>query len=89
MEVMEKPESDFFIQLLAVKTQWGKITTTEAGNNAQTYPVSYSSAAYATVVTLASHNASAWADAYMTYSSKSQFKYYCGAGTWRYISVGK
>lgn len=23
MEVMEKPESDFFIQLLAVKTQWG------------------------------------------------------------------
>lgn len=69
--------------------QWGKITTTEAGNNAQTYPVSYSSAAYATVVTLASHNASAWADAYMTYSSKSQFKYYCGAGTWRYISVGK
>lgn len=24
MEVMEKPESDFFIQLLAVKTQWGR-----------------------------------------------------------------
>ena len=47
MEGMEKLESDFFIQLLAVKTQWGEATL----NSAKTLPISFSQAAYCAVGT--------------------------------------
>ena len=46
MEGMEKLESDFFIQLLAVKTQWGAFTQADYGYRTVTFPISFS-AAYA------------------------------------------
>lgn len=69
--------------------QWGTITTSEAGNQLQTYPLSYASTVYATVINQQTGNASDWADAHITYTSTSQFRWYSGAGTWRYISIGK
>lgn len=39
MEGMEKLESDFFIQLLAVKTQWGFVTGGSLGNKTVTLPI--------------------------------------------------
>lgn len=42
MEVMEKPESDFFIQLLAVKTQWGAYIA----NGSVAFPIPFTSAVY-------------------------------------------
>ena len=76
------------IFLLAIK-QWGTITTSEAGNQLQTYPLSYASTVYATVINQQTGNASDWADAHITYTSTSQFRWYSGVGTWKYISIGK
>lgn len=69
--------------------QWGTINTSEASNQLQSYPISYSSAVYATVISQQSSSASNWADAHITYTSLSQFRWYSGRGTWRYITIGK
>ena len=53
MEVMEKPESDFFIQLLAVKTQWGVVPSGNYAYTAATVnlPISFQNTNYAVVIT--------------------------------------
>lgn len=51
MEGMEKLESDFFIQLLAVKTQWVKVANSGAKyNQTITWPLAFTNTNYAFVL---------------------------------------
>lgn len=68
--------------------QWGQFVLNNSGlSSANTLPLSFSNKNYVLTPYLAVQK-NAYIDAYVNYYSASQFKYFGGAGTYRYIASG-
>jgi hypothetical protein len=69
--------------------QWGTFTvSSDRANPVITCPISFSSTNYIVAFTQETGNASLWSDAHITYVSNSQFRWYSGRGTWKYLAIG-
>lgn len=80
MEGMEKLESDFFIQLLAVKTQWGQYSASASTTRTITLPISFSSIIFFSTHVMSNDGGNGWLGRAYTTSSLSQIK--CAVDNW-------
>ena len=89
MNVMKDGNQGTYWFAVGKQLQWGTFTVSSDGANPIiTCPISFSSTNYIVAFTQETGNASLWADVHITYVSTTQFRWYSGKGTWKYLAIG-
>ena len=89
MAAMEKLELDFFIQLLAIKQQWGaKLSCTRGGTKTISFPIAFSTCF--TVIGQDNGSENGQDNSIVRSFSASSFLWYSGATTtMNFVAIGK